>query len=34
MPIVKEIIEAHLGKITVKSKKNVGTTFTIELPLA
>ncbi|MFA7073849.1 MAG: ATP-binding protein [Endomicrobiaceae bacterium] len=34
LPIVKEIIEAHLGKISVKSKKNIGTTFTIELPLS
>lgn len=34
LPIVKEIIEAHSGNITVKSKKNVGTTFTIELPLS
>ncbi|MFA7675100.1 MAG: ATP-binding protein [Endomicrobiia bacterium] len=34
LPIVKEIIEAHLGKITVKSNKNIGTTFTIELPLS
>jgi signal transduction histidine kinase len=32
LSIVKEIIEAHLGKITVKSKKGVGTTFTIEIP--
>ena len=33
LPIVKEIIDAHNGKITVTSIKNVGTTFTIELPL-
>jgi signal transduction histidine kinase len=33
LPIVKEIIDAHQGKITVTSKKNVGTTFKIELPL-
>ena len=33
LPIVKEIIDAHQGKITVTSTKNVGTTFKIELPL-
>jgi signal transduction histidine kinase len=33
LPIVKEIIDAHNGKITVTSVKNIGTTFTIELPL-
>ena len=33
LPIVKEIIDAHQGKIIVTSKKNVGTTFKIELPL-
>ena len=33
LSIVKEIIEAHSGKIMVKSKKGVGTTFTIEMPL-
>jgi signal transduction histidine kinase len=33
LPIVKEIIDAHQGKIIVTSKKNVGTTFEIELPL-
>lgn len=33
LPIVKEIIDAHQGKIIVTSKKNVGTTFRIELPL-
>ena len=33
LPIVKEIIEVHQGKISVTSKENVGTTFTIELPL-
>ena len=31
--IVKEIIEAHNGKISVSSEENIGTTFTIELPL-
>ena len=31
--IVKEIIEAHNGKISVYSEENIGTTFTIELPL-
>ena len=34
LSIVKEIIEAHSGTISVKSKKGVGTTFTIEIPLA
>ena len=33
LPIVKEIIDAHQGKITVTSTKNVGTTFKIEIPL-
>jgi signal transduction histidine kinase len=33
LPIVKEIIDAHQGKIMVTSTKNVGTTFKIELPL-
>ena len=33
LPIVKEIIDAHQGQIIVTSKKNVGTTFRIELPL-
>lgn len=33
LSIVKEIIEAHSGRIMVKSKKGVGTTFTIEMPL-
>ncbi len=33
LPIVKEIIDAHQGKIIVTSTKNVGTTFKIEIPL-
>ena len=33
LPIVKEIIDAHQGKVTVTSTKNVGTTFKIEIPL-
>lgn len=33
LPIVKEIMDAHQGKILVTSKLGVGTTFTIELPL-
>ena len=33
LPIVKEIIDAHQGKITVTSTKNIGTTFKIEIPL-
>jgi len=34
LPIVKEIIEAHGGKILVTSKLGVGTEFTILLPMA
>lgn len=30
---VKKIVEAHLGKISLRSEKGVGTTFTIQLPL-
>ncbi|MEB3197311.1 MAG: ATP-binding protein [Candidatus Sericytochromatia bacterium] len=33
LSIVKDIIEAHHGKITVSSEVNRGTTFTIELPV-
>lgn len=33
LPIVKTIIEEHLGKISVNSIVNVGTTFTVELPV-
>jgi len=33
LPIAKEIIDAHKGKITVTSEKDIGTTFKIELPL-
>jgi two-component system sensor histidine kinase PilS (NtrC family) len=34
LAIAKNIIEAHGGKIEVKSKMGAGTTFTIKLPLA
>ncbi len=34
LPIVKAIIEAHDGVISVVSEPNVGTSFTISLPLA
>lgn len=34
LAIVKSIIQMHQGKITVKSKPNKGTTFTIAIPLA
>ncbi len=33
LPIVKEIIDAHNGQITVESTINVGTIFTIKLPI-
>jgi PAS domain S-box-containing protein len=33
LAICKRIIEAHNGKITVKSKQGYGTTFTLRLPL-
>jgi PAS domain S-box-containing protein len=31
--ITKQLVEAHGGKISVRSKPNEGTTFTVELPL-
>jgi signal transduction histidine kinase len=34
LPIAKNIIDAHNGSITVDSKVNIGSTFTILLPLA
>ena len=33
LSIAKEIVEAHKGKISVKSKKGTGTEFLIKLPL-
>ena len=33
LSIAKEIVEMHGGKISVKSKKNVGTEFLVKLPL-
>jgi signal transduction histidine kinase len=33
LPIVKAIVEAHDGTITVTSEPNVGTTLAISLPL-
>ena len=33
LAIVQSVISDHLGKITVSSKKNEGTTFHVELPL-
>jgi len=32
LPLVKAIIEAHFGTITVESKEEKGTTFTVLLP--
>jgi two-component system sensor histidine kinase VicK len=32
LSIVKEIIESHQGKISVKSQEGIGSTFSIELP--
>jgi signal transduction histidine kinase len=34
LPIVKEVVEAHGGRITARSRVGAGTTFTIRLPLA
>jgi len=34
LAIVKEIVQAHGGKIAVRSEVGHGTTFTIQLPLA
>ena len=34
LAIVKSIVTDHKGEITVNSKFNVGTTFTIKLPIA
>lgn len=34
LPIVKAIVEAHDGTITVTSEPNAGTSFVISLPLA
>ena len=33
LSITKEFVELHKGKISVDSKENMGTTFTIDLPL-
>jgi len=31
--IVKDVVNAHKGKITVESQEGVGTTFSLTLPL-
>jgi signal transduction histidine kinase len=33
LKIVKDVVEAHNGHLTVESKEDVGTTFHIYLPL-
>jgi len=33
LPIAKKIIEDHSGKITVESKENIGSEFSIFLPV-
>lgn len=33
LPVVKRIVESHLGKITVQSAENQGTSFLIRIPL-
>ncbi|MBP7100929.1 MAG: hypothetical protein KBA67_05280, partial [Leptotrichiaceae bacterium] len=33
LPMVKSIIEAHKGHISVESELNKGTTFTLYLPI-
>ena len=33
LPICKRIVEGHGGSIMVESKLNLGTTFTVRLPL-
>jgi len=34
LAIVQSVVSDHHGKISVKSQKNVGTTFTVQIPLA
>jgi signal transduction histidine kinase len=34
LAIVKRIIDAHRGEVSVRSQRDVGTVFTIDLPLA
>lgn len=34
MTITKKLVEAHGGTISVSSEKNVGTTFSIEMPFS
>jgi signal transduction histidine kinase len=34
LPIARKIVEDHGGTITLRSELNVGTTFTIRLPMS
>jgi len=33
MTVVQDIIKAHSGTIQVQSEKNIGTVFTIQIPI-
>jgi signal transduction histidine kinase len=34
LALVREIVELHGGRVTVKSEQGVGSTFSVRLPLA